>query len=123
MLAEYIRDHGAVPDQVQDFYPTPGSIATAMYYTGLDPRTLENVHIPMEDEKQMQRALLQYNRPENKELVRRALLKAHRKDLIGRGPKVLLWEEGPKKETPKANRNRNARGKNKKRGDKKWKRN
>ena len=111
-LAEYIRDHGAVPDQVQDFYPTPGSIATAMYYTGIDPRTMESIHVPMGEEKQMQRALLQYNRPENRALVKKALIKAGRRDLIGRGPRALIREVPPKfKEgNGKKNRSRGAQG-------------
>lgn len=91
IMAEYLRDTRFIPDQVQDFYPTPGTLATAMWYTGIDPMTGKKVHIPSDhEEKAMQRALLQYNRPENRSLVTRALIKAGRQDLIGRGPKALI---------------------------------
>ena len=83
-LAEFLRDNSINPEQVQDFYPTPGTLSTCMFYTGLDPRTMEKVYVPKSyEEKQMQRALLQYKRPENYELVKKALLKAGRQDLIG----------------------------------------
>ena len=90
-LAEYLRDTGFVPDQAQDFYPTPGTLATAMYWTGIDPGTGEAVHVARgERERSMQRALLQFNKPENRELVREALTLADRRDLIGTGPKCLV---------------------------------
>ena len=90
-LAEYIRDMGYNPEQVQDFYPTPSTLSTVMYYTGLDPRTMEKVYVPTDPhEKAMQRALIQYRDPKNYYLVREALLKAHREDLIGSGPKCLI---------------------------------
>lgn len=90
-LAEYIRDLGYMPEQVQDFYPTPSTISTCMYYTGLDPRTMEPVYIPKDfKEKEMQRALIQYRNPQNYDLVVAALNKAHRQDLIGYGPKCLI---------------------------------
>ncbi len=93
-LAEFLRDNHLNPEQVQDFYPTPGSISTCMYYTGLDPRTMEPVYIPKTwEEKQMQRALLQYKRPENYNLVYQALIKAGRQDLIGNGAKCLIPEK------------------------------
>ena len=93
-LAEYLRDNKLNPEQVQDFYPTPGSISTCMYYTGIDPRTMEDVYVPKTwEEKQMQRALLQYRRPENYHLVYQALTKAGRKDLIGNGPKCLISDK------------------------------
>lgn len=92
LLSEYIRDNGAVPEQVQDFYPTPGSIATAMYYTGYNPFTMESMHIPKEKEKWMQRALIQYDRPENHKLVYEALIKAGRRDLIGNTKEALISE-------------------------------
>jgi len=83
-LAEYIRDMGYIPEQVQDFYPTPSTISTCMYYTGLDPRTMKEVYVPKDPkEKAMQRALIQYKNPENYELVKKALLIGHREDLIG----------------------------------------
>ncbi len=83
-VALHLKKNGFVPDQVQDFYPTPGSLATCMYYTGLDPRTMEEVYVPRGGhERRLQRALLQFNRPENRRLVREALEKAGRQDLIG----------------------------------------
>lgn len=90
-LAEFVRDLGYQPEQVQDFYPTPSTLSTVMYATGLDPRTMEPVYVPRDPhEKAMQRALLQYKNPKNTELVREALLLAGRPDLIGPGPKCLL---------------------------------
>ena len=83
-LAESVRDMGYMPEQVQDFYPTPSTISTCMYYTGLDPRTMEKVEVSRAPhEKAMQRALIQYKKPENYELVKEALLKCKRGDLIG----------------------------------------
>ncbi len=83
-LAESIRDMGYIPEQVQDFYPTPSTISTVMYYTGVDPRNMQPVYIVSNPhEKAMQRALLQYRKPENYALVKEALLKAGRQDLIG----------------------------------------
>ncbi len=83
-LAESVRDMGYMPEQVQDFYPTPSTISTVMYYTGVDPRTMEKVYVPSDPrEKAMQRALIQYRKPENYELVKAALIKAGRQDLIG----------------------------------------
>lgn len=91
ILAEYIRDLGYMPEQVQDFYPTPSTISTCMYYTGVDPRTMEKVYVPSNPhEKAMQRALIQYRRPENYELVKEALIKAGRQDLIGFDKKCLI---------------------------------
>ena len=96
-LAEYIRDMGYNPEQVQDFYPTPSTLSTVMYYTGLDPRTMEKVYVPTDPhEKAMQRALIQYRDPKNYYLVREALLKAHREDLIGSGPKCLIRAVPPR---------------------------
>lgn len=90
-LAEYIRDMGYNPEQVQDFIPTPGSLSTCMFYTGLDPLTMEKVYVPKSPhEKAMQRALLQYRNPKNYQLVYEALQKAGRQDLIGFGPKCLI---------------------------------
>lgn len=83
-LAESIRDMGYMPEQVQDFYPTPSTISTCMYYTGVDPRTMQKVTITSNPhEKAMQRALIQYRKPENYDLVREALLREGRGDLIG----------------------------------------
>ena len=90
-LAEYLRDLGYMPEQVQDFYPTPATLSTCMYYTGLDPRTMEPVYVPKNPhEKAMQRALIQYRNPKNYELVREALETAHRTDLIGFDKKCLI---------------------------------
>lgn len=90
-LAEYIRDLGYMPEQVQDFYPTPSTLSTCMYYTGLDPATMDKVYTPVSHhEKAMQRALIQYRNPENYELVKEALIKNGRTDLIGLGPKCLI---------------------------------
>ncbi len=90
-LAEYIRDIGHMPEQVQDFYPTPSTLSTVMYYTGLDPRTMEKVYVPTDPhEKAMQRALIQFRNPKNYHLVREALEKAGRTDLIGYDKKCLI---------------------------------
>lgn len=90
-LAEYLRDIGHQPEQVQDFYPTPGTLSTCMYYTGLDPRDMTPVYVPKTPhEKAMQRALLQFKNPANHELVCEALRLCGREDLIGFGPKALV---------------------------------
>lgn len=90
-LAEYLRDLGYMPEQVQDFYPTPSTLSTCMYYTGYDPRTMEKVYVPTNPhEKAMQRALIQYRNPKNYELVEEALKKAGRTDLIGFDKKCLI---------------------------------
>ena len=90
-LAEYLRDTGYIPEQVQDFYPTPGTLSTCMYYTGLDPRNMQEIYVPRSHrEKAMQRALLQYKNPKNRHLVAEALKRAGREDLIGSGKKCLV---------------------------------
>lgn len=90
-LAEYLRDLGHMPEQVQDFYPTPGTLSTCMYHTELDPRTMEPVYVPKSaHEKAMQRALIQYRKPQNYNLVYEALTKAGRDDLIGFDKKCLI---------------------------------
>ena len=90
-LAEYLRDTHHQPEQVQDFYPTPSTLSTVMYYTGLDPRTMQPVYVPRDPhEKAMQRALMQYKDPKNYKLVREALILAGREDLIGYGPECLI---------------------------------
>ena len=97
-LAEYIRDMGYNPEQVQDFYPTPGTLATGMYYTGLDPRTMKPIYVPKTPhEKELQRALLQWKRPEKRRLVLEALHREGREDLIGYGPDCLLRPNHPGK--------------------------
>ena len=98
-LAEYLRDLGYMPEQVQDFYPTPSTISTCMYYTGLDPRTMEPVYVATNPhEKAMQRALIQYRNPKNYDLVHEALIKAGRQDLIGFDSKCLIRPRRPKKD-------------------------
>lgn len=100
-LAEYIRDMGYNPEQVQDFYPTPGSLSTTMYYTEMNPLTGEKVYVPKSlEEKSMQRALLQFKNPKNYDLVYKALKKAGREDLIGFDKKCLI----PPKKTMKNNK-------------------
>lgn len=94
-LAEFIRDSGLRPEQVQDFTPTPGSVSTCMYYTGIDPMTGEDVYVPRDhEERKMQRSLLQYWVPENAGTVKKALIKAGREDLIGNDSKCLVQEHG-----------------------------
>lgn len=109
-LAEYLRDLGYMPEQVQDFYPTPSTVSTVMYYTGIDPRDKSRVYVCRNPhEKAMQRALIQYRNPGNYELIQEALIKAGRKDLIGFGPKCLIRprnqnassNQPPKKKTGK----------------------
>ena len=104
-LAQYLRDIGYMPQQVQDFYPTPSTISTCMYYTGYDPRTMKPVYVAVNPhEKAMQRALIQYRNPKNYELVREALRKAGREDLIGFDKKCFIrprkGEPSPKPKPP-----------------------
>lgn len=109
-LAEYCRDLGYMPEQVQDFYPTPSTISTCMYYTGLDPRTMKKVYVPKNPhEKAMQRALIQYRNPENYDLVMEALRKAGRMDLVGFGEKCLI----PPRKMHSANKNAKPKGNHK----------
>ncbi|MBQ2798452.1 MAG: YgiQ family radical SAM protein [Ruminiclostridium sp.] len=115
-LAVFLKKHNIRPEQVQDFYPTPGTISTAMYYTGLNPYTMEEVYVPKKpEEKEMQRALLQYFKKENKQIVAKALIKAGRKDLIGYGKECLITPEGLKLDNDKGK----GTSKNGKRNDKK----
>ncbi len=96
-LALMLKKRHLAPEQVQDFYPTPGTVSTVMYYTGIDPLTGKKIYVCTDyREKQLQRALLQYNRPENAPLVREALTKAGRADLIGYGAECLVRPEGGK---------------------------
>ena len=105
-LAEYVRDMGFNPEQVQDFYPTPGTISTCMYYTELDPYTMEPVYVPKTPkEKAMQRALLQYYLPQNRQLVLSALKQAGRQDLIGTKPGCLVAPEQHAGNSPKPSGN------------------
>ena len=95
-LAEWLNRSGRQPEQVQDFYPTPGTLSTCMYYTGLDPRTMQPVYVPADPhEKAMQRALMQWKRPEKRRLVLEALRRTHREDLIGYGRECLLRPDRP----------------------------
>ena len=97
-LAEYLRDLGYMPEQVQDFYPTPSTISTCMYYTGVDPRTMKSVYVPKNPhEKAMQRALIQYRNPKNYELVLEALKAADRMDLVGFDKHCLIRPRQEKK--------------------------
>ena len=110
-LAESVRDMGYMPEQVQDFYPTPSTISTCMYYTGLDPRTMQKVYVPANPhEKAMQRALIQYRKPENYDLVKEALIRENRTDLIGYDhKKCLIPPRKPvaeKAKTPKEDSNK-----------------
>ena len=89
-LAEYLRDNRMYTEQVQDFTPTPMTVSTAMYYTGLDPFTLTPVHVPRGREKRIQRAMLQYRDPNNYDLVKEGLQMAGRADLIGDGRRCLI---------------------------------
>ncbi|GAA0076304.1 YgiQ family radical SAM protein [Clostridium sp. CTA-5] len=110
-LAEYLRDINYQPEQVQDFYPTPGTLATTMYYTGLDPLTMKEVYVPKtKHEKAMQRALLQYKNPKYYTLVYEALTESNRTDLIGNGPKCLIVD---KYNTNKSQYNKNQGFRNK----------
>ena len=91
MLAQYLNRIGYMPEQVQDFYPTPGTLSTAMYYTGIDPRTMKPVYVAKTpEEKAMQRALLQWRRPDKRPIILAALKKAGREDLIGYGKECLI---------------------------------
>ena len=112
-LAEFVRDLGYMPEQVQDFYPTPSTISTCMYYTGIDPRTGEAVYVPKDPhEKEMQRALIQYRDPKNYDLIKEALHKCGRTDLIGFDSKCLIKPRKMSKEKSEeknSNRNRSIR--------------
>ena len=109
-LSIYLRDKNMQPDQVQDFYPTPGSVSTCMYYTGIDPFTMKKVYVPKTyEEKQMQRALLQYRNPENYEIVKKALIKAGREDLIGYDSHCLIKPKGDYKNGNNSQRKGNIR--------------
>lgn len=106
-LAVFLKQQHIHPEQVQDFYPTPGTLSTCMFYTELDPYTMEPVYVPKApEEKAMQRALLQYFQPRNKALVLAALKKAGRWDLIGTGPDCLVAPEEPARRIPAADRTR-----------------
>ena len=113
-LAEYLRDIHYQPEQVQDFYPTPGTLSTTMFYTGLDPRTMKPVYVPKSrEEKAMQRALLQFSQPRNYDLVHEALVKAGREDLIGFGPRCLIKPRGEFKSSgSRDSKNKSSRGDN-----------
>lgn len=119
-LAEYIRDLGYMPEQVQDFYPTPSTLSTCMYYTGYDPRTMKKVYVPKnQHEKRMQRALIQYRDPDNYDLVVEALRVAHRTDLIGFGEQCLVRPrkfKSQKEDSGKTGRGGKIKSSNKKTG-------
>ena len=110
-LAEYVRDIGYMPEQVQDFYPTPSTISTCMYYTGVDPRTMQPVYVPHNPhEKAMQKALMMYRKPENYDHVKEALIKAGRQDLIGFDKKCLIRPR--KMENSSGHEHRPSKGRN-----------
>ena len=118
-LAEYLRDIGHNPEQVQDFYPTPGTLSTAMYYTETDPRTGEKVYVPKTPhEKAMQRALMQYRNPDKYDLVLEALQKAKRTDLIGFDSKCLIRPRKLASEKNLVSKNANNKSVNNKNGSK-----
>jgi len=95
-LAQWLNKSGRQPEQVQDFYPTPGTLSTCMYHTGIDPRTMKPVYVPTDPhEKAMQRALMQWKRPEKRRLVLDALHRTHHEELIGFGRECLLRPERP----------------------------
>ena len=109
-LAEYLRDLGYMPEQVQDFYPTPSTVSTVMYYTGIDPRNGEPVYVCRNPhEKAMQRALIQYRNPNNHALVMEALIKGGREDLIGFDRKCLIR---PRKDAHRNEEHRNTEHRN-----------
>ncbi len=111
-LAEYVRDLGYMPEQVQDFYPTPSTLSTCMYYTGVDPRDMTPVYVPESPhEKAMQRALIQYRDPKNYDLVLEALKKSGRMDLVGYGRHCLIRPKDPKKTGKKKKTIRNIHSK------------
>ena len=110
-LAEYLHEHNINPQQVQDFYPTPGTISTCMFYTGIDPFTMKKVYVPKTPhEKSVQRALLQYRNPENYKLVYEALTKIGRTDLIGYQNRCLI--RPPKGDILSNNQKKNRRNDN-----------
>ena len=112
-LALYLKKNHMHPEQVQDFYPTPFTLSTCMFYTGLDPLTMEEVYVPRDmEEKQMQRALLQFDIPENKRLVIKALQKAGREDLIGYGINCLVTPLGGRPNSYRTSNNKQKGGKN-----------
>jgi len=101
-LALFIKKHEHMPEQVQDFYPTPGTLSTCMFYSERDPRTLNKVYVPKSPhEKAMQRALIQFKSPKNYRLVYEALIKAGRQDLIGYGRKCLIKPRSAIKKLPR----------------------
>ena len=113
-LSLFLRDHGMHPEQVQDFYPTPGTISTCMYYTELDPYTMEPVYVPKTaKEKAMQRALLQYYLPQNRQIVLSALRQAGRQDLIGTKLGCLVAPESRPDARQPGNKHKNTPAKSK----------
>ena len=112
-LAVFLKENNMRPEQVQDFYPTPGTLSTCMFYTGYDPYTMEEVYVPKTpEEKKMQRTLLQYFKPENKKIVISALKKAGRHDLIGYGKNCLVTPENGRNETRAVNGRKSGKAKN-----------
>ncbi|MBQ3567248.1 MAG: YgiQ family radical SAM protein [Oscillospiraceae bacterium] len=119
-LAIFLKENKMRPEQVQDFYPTPGTISTCMFYTGLDPYTMEEVYVPKTaEEKKMQRTLLQYFKPENKKIVIAALKKAGRHDLIGTGKNCLVAPDSTPQKSGNNTRGKTVNNRGKKNGRKK----
>jgi hypothetical protein len=109
-LALFLKENNIRPEQVQDFYPTPGTISTCMFYTELDPYTMEKVYVPKTShEKAMQRALLQYFKPQNRELVIEALRRANRHDLIGNTEKCIVTDNSNGGKVTKSKVNKNSK--------------
>ena len=105
-LTEYLNKIHYMPEQVQDFYPTPGTISTCMFYTGIEPRNMKKVYVPKDNEtKRLQRALLQYRKKENYNLIKQALKEAGREDLIGYDEKCIIKPYLKKSELKKGNKN------------------
>lgn len=118
-LALYIKEMGYTPEQVQDFYPTPGSLSTTIYYTGVNPLTGDKVYTPKtQEEKDMQRALMQFTIPKNYNIVKKALLKAGREDLIGSDSSCLIDWNGPKKTLSKKGSSQKSSGTSQSKGSK-----
>ena len=106
-LTEYLNKIHHMPEQVQDFYPTPGTISTCMFYTGIDPRNMKKVYVPKDKEtKKLQRALLQYRKKENYNLVKQALKEAGREDLIGYGENCIIRSNEYERKKVKNDKNR-----------------
>ena len=116
-MAQWLNQTGRQPEQVQDFYPTPGTLSTCMYYTGLDPKTLKSIYVPKSrEDKELQRALLQWKRPEKRNLILKALHRAKREDLIGYGKRCLIRPNSSHETMQRGKKEAPQKGKNRKKG-------